>query len=35
MGPDCGETYYLLLVKLKQILDPNNILNRGNLEGWM
>ncbi len=27
--------YYQLLVKLKQAFDPNNILNRGNLEGWM
>lgn len=24
-----------LLVKIKKALDPNNILNRGNLEGWM
>jgi len=30
-----GEAYYDLLVKLKNALDPNNILNRGNLEGWM
>ena len=30
-----GETYYNLLVNLKKTLDPNNILNRGNLEGWM
>ncbi|MEJ2723156.1 MAG: FAD-binding oxidoreductase [Deltaproteobacteria bacterium] len=30
-----GEVYYGLLVKLKHTLDPNNILNRGNLEGWM
>jgi glycolate oxidase len=27
--------YYQLLVKLKQAFDPNNILNRGNLEGWV
>lgn len=26
--------YYQLLVNLKKSLDPNNILNRGNLEGW-
>ena len=30
-----GQTYYDLLVNLKKTLDPNNILNRGNLEGWM
>jgi glycolate oxidase len=30
-----GEVYYNLLVNLKKTLDPNNILNRGNLEGWM
>ena len=29
-----GETYYDLLVRLKKTVDPNNILNRGNLEGW-
>lgn len=29
-GPD----YYEMLVSLKKALDPNNILNRGNLEGW-
>jgi FAD/FMN-containing dehydrogenase len=28
-------SYYDLLIKLKKALDPNNILNRGNLEGWM
>jgi len=26
--------YYQLLINLKKSLDPNNILNRGNLEGW-
>ena len=30
-----GAVYYDFLVKLKKTLDPNNILNRGNLEGWM
>ena len=30
-GPD----YYQVLVNLKKALDPNNILNRGNLEGWL
>ena len=30
-----GSDYYNLLVKLKKVLDPANILNRGNLEGWM
>jgi len=30
-----GQTYYDLLVSLKKTFDPNNILNRGNLEGWM
>ncbi|HID30242.1 MAG TPA: FAD-binding oxidoreductase [Desulfobacterales bacterium] len=30
-----GDTYYQLLVGLKKLMDPNNILNRGNLEGWM
>lgn len=30
-----GSVYYDLLVNLKKTLDPNNILNRGNLEGWM
>jgi len=29
-----GDAYYELLKKLKSTLDPNNILNRGNLEGW-
>lgn len=27
--------YYELLVKIKNVVDPNNILNRGNLEGWV
>jgi glycolate oxidase len=27
--------YYEVLTKIKKALDPNNILNRGNLEGWM
>jgi len=27
--------YYELLVKIKKVVDPNNILNRGNLEGWV
>jgi FAD/FMN-containing dehydrogenase len=26
---------YEVLVKLKKALDPNDILNRGNLQGWM
>ena len=30
-----GQVYYDLLVNLKRTMDPNNILNRGNLEGWM
>lgn len=30
-----GQAYYDFLVKLKRAVDPNNILNRGNLEGWM
>jgi len=28
-----GDIYYNLLVRIKKTLDPNNILNRGNLEG--
>jgi glycolate oxidase len=28
-----GETSYELIVKMKQLFDPNNILNRGNVEG--
>lgn len=28
-----GETAYELIKKMKQLFDPNNILNRGNLEG--
>lgn len=30
-----GAAYYNLLVDLKKTFDPKNILNRGNLEGWM
>ena len=30
-----GDGYYEFLVHLKKTMDPNNILNRGNLEGWM
>lgn len=30
-----GQGYYDFLVRLKKTFDPNNILNRGNLEGWM
>ncbi|MGO8718352.1 MAG: FAD-binding oxidoreductase, partial [Acidobacteriaceae bacterium] len=30
-----GQAYYDLLVDLKRIVDPKNILNRGNLEGWV
>jgi len=26
---------YELLVKMKKALDPNDILNRGNLQGWI
>jgi len=29
-----GKVYYETLKKIKAVLDPNNILNRGNLEGW-
>jgi glycolate oxidase len=29
-----GNAYYDMLVNIKKTLDPNNILNRGNLEGW-
>ncbi|MBN1103868.1 MAG: FAD-binding oxidoreductase [Deltaproteobacteria bacterium] len=29
-----GDVYYDLLVSLKRTMDPRNILNRGNLEGW-
>jgi len=29
-----GETYYNILLGLKKLLDPNNILNQGNIEGW-
>lgn len=29
-----GEKYYETLKRIKLALDPNNILNRGNLEGW-
>ena len=28
-----GEVSYEILKKLKQLFDPNNILNRGNIEG--
>jgi FAD/FMN-containing dehydrogenase len=28
-----GETSYELIKKMKQLFDPNNILNRGNVEG--
>ncbi len=28
-------SFYQFLLTLKKSLDPNNILNRGNLEGWM
>lgn len=30
-----GQVYYDFLVNLKKTFDPKNILNRGNLEGWM
>ena len=30
-----GDAYYEFLVHLKKTMDPNNILNRGNLEGWL
>lgn len=30
-----GQAYYDMLVALKRALDPLNILNRGNLEGWV
>ncbi|MBW2004711.1 MAG: hypothetical protein JRI72_08865 [Deltaproteobacteria bacterium] len=26
---------YEVLVKIKKALDPNDILNRGNLQGWI
>lgn len=29
-----GETYYKILLGIKRLLDPNNILNPGNIEGW-
>ncbi|WDN87550.1 glycolate oxidase [Desulfosarcina sp. BuS5] len=29
-----GEQYYEILVKLKNLFDPEGILNKGNLEGW-
>ena len=29
------EGLYELLVKLKKVMDPNDILNRGNLQGWI
>ena len=29
-----NEAYFDFLKKMKMTLDPNNILNRGNLEGW-
>jgi glycolate oxidase len=28
-----GETSYGIIKKMKQLFDPNNILNRGNVEG--
>jgi FAD/FMN-containing dehydrogenase len=28
-----GEVSYGIIKKMKQLFDPNNILNRGNLEG--
>lgn len=30
-----GQDYYQALVNIKKALDPKNILNRGNLEGWL
>ncbi len=30
-----GNDVYEVLVKMKKILDPNDILNRGNLQGWI
>ena len=30
-----GDAYYDFLLKIKKAIDPNNILNRGNLEGWI
>lgn len=30
-----GESLYELLVTMKKAFDPNDILNRGNLQGWM
>lgn len=30
-----GRPYYQFLIDLKKTFDPNNILNRGNLEGWV
>ncbi|MCG8567674.1 MAG: FAD-binding oxidoreductase [Desulfobacterales bacterium] len=30
-----GQVYYDFLKGLKKTFDPHNILNRGNLEGWM
>ena len=30
-----GDDYFQMLVNIKKALDPKNILNRGNLEGWL
>jgi glycolate oxidase len=30
-----GQTYYDVLFRLKKAFDPENILNQGNLEGWL
>ncbi len=30
-----GRAYYDFLMNLKKTFDPENILNRGNLEGWV
>ena len=30
-----GESLYGLLVTMKKAFDPNDILNRGNLQGWV
>ena len=35
LGKKYGPAYTAFLAGLKKTFDPNNILNRGNLEGWL
>jgi glycolate oxidase len=35
LGKKYGPAYTAFLTGLKKTFDPNNILNRGNLEGWL